>query len=220
MGNWSLKKRHDFYWKMAKKEHYRSRASYKLKMIIERYKLLGDSNSILDLGCSPGGWLQILTEYSHGNYFIVGIDLKPIQPIEGVFFIRGDITKIETQQKLEALMEEKKVTGFNLITSDMSPNISGVWSYDHARSVELVEVAIKMADKYLMERGNFVAKLFKGDIENKILSILRKKFFRVYEYKPISSRKESAETYLVCIGKKIGKPNSLQSKPESLNSTN
>ncbi|MGC8581698.1 MAG: RlmE family RNA methyltransferase [Thermoplasmata archaeon] len=217
MGNWSLKKRHDFYWKMAKKEHYRSRASYKLKMIIERYGLLGDNNSILDLGCSPGGWLQILKEYSDDNSFIVGIDLKPIEPIEGVYFIRGDISKSETQQKLEALMEEKKVYGFNLITSDMSPNISGVWNYDHARSVELVEVAIKMADKYLMERGNFVAKLFKGDIENRILSLLRKKFFRVYEYKPMASRKESAETYLVCMGKKIDKSNSAHTNIESLN---
>jgi len=188
--------RRDYYYHQAKEEGYRSRASFKLKQINERHHIINWGDSVVDLGAAPGGWLQVAKELSGGK--VLGVDLQRIVPIEGVETIQGDINAESTIKKIIKTVGAK---GADVVLCDAAPNLSGNWSYDHARSIELSTSALECAKKILKPKGNFVVKVFQGDMFNDYMQKVRENFVRTMAYSPKASRSQSAEIYV--IGKKF-----------------
>jgi 23S rRNA (uridine2552-2'-O)-methyltransferase len=193
---WNAARRHDKYYRKAKAEHYRSRASFKLKQIDHRFDLIHPGDIIVDLGASPGGWSQVAVELGGPESKVFALDLERMAPIDGVTFIRGDIRDEEIVKRLLGLIPE----GADIVISDMSPDISGNYSYDHARSVELCEHALKFATKVLKNGGNFCVKMFYGDMSRDFERSVQKYFSEVYKHHPKASRPTSSELYVVGIG--------------------
>ena len=196
--NWMGARKRDFYYRKAKELDYRSRASFKLIQIDDRFKLFRPGAIVVDLGAAPGGWLQVAAERTGPRGLVVGVDLQSIEPIEGttVQTIRGDIRKPEVVEKL-LYMTNGKV---DVVISDMSPNISGSYSTDHARSVELCEHALAFARKTLVEGGSLVMKQFEGDMTRDFLKELKKSFEEVKMHGPKASRSSSSEIYIIAKG--------------------
>ncbi len=181
----------DYYYRLAKQEGYRARSAYKLLQINEKFNIIKRGDSVVDLGAAPGGWLQVAAKLSGGN--IVGVDLEGIAPIPGVKTFQADITSESTVNLVkEALGGEADV-----VICDAAPNLTGAWHRDHAVSVDLARSALKIAKKLLRPRGNFVVKVFQGDLFLDYLNDVRKEFSSVHAHSPLASRKESAETYVV-----------------------
>jgi 23S rRNA (uridine2552-2'-O)-methyltransferase len=181
----------DYYYRLAKEEGFRARSAYKLLQINEKFHVIKRDDSVVDLGAAPGGWLQVAEKLSGGK--IVGVDLEGISFIPGVTTFRADITAESTVDLVkEALGGEADV-----VICDAAPNLSGAWDRDHAVSVDLARSALQMAKKLLKPRGNFVVKVFQGDMFIDYLNDVRKEFATVHAHSPIASRKESAETYVV-----------------------
>jgi 23S rRNA (uridine2552-2'-O)-methyltransferase len=193
---WNAARRHDKYYRKAKAEHYRSRASFKLKQIDHRFDLIHPGDVIVDLGASPGGWSQIAVELGGEMSKVFALDLERMAPIEGVTFIRGDIRDEAVVKRLLDMIPEKA----DVVISDMSPDISGNYSYDHARSVELCEHALRFATKVLKEGGNFCVKMFYGDMSKHFEYSVQKMFNETYKHHPKASRPTSSELYVVGIG--------------------
>jgi 23S rRNA (uridine2552-2'-O)-methyltransferase len=183
-----VKKRQDFYYRKAKLEGYRSRASYKLLQIHERYRERGDV--VVDLGAAPGGWLQVIRKL---DATAIAVDLQQIAPLDGVTSIRADITTPDiVVERIQELVGQ-----VNVVVSDAAPNLSGVWSLDHARSIDLSICALKIATGVLKTGGNFVVKVFQGDLFDTFTREVRAHFSFVKSYNPRASRKQSAEIYVV-----------------------
>lgn len=182
-----------FYWQ-AKKAGYRSRAAYKLFQINEKFNVIRHGDTIVDLGAAPGGWLQAAKELSEGR--VIGVDLQPISPIPGVITIVCDITKEEAIDRIL----EKSGGKVDVVICDASPDLSGSWSLDHARSIDLATSALRIAQKALKPGGNFVVKVFQGDMFKDFLIEVKKYFKNAQATSPGASRKQSAEMYI--IGKK------------------
>jgi 23S rRNA (uridine2552-2'-O)-methyltransferase len=181
----------DYYYRLAKQEGYRARSAYKLLQINEKFNVIKRGDSVVDLGAAPGGWLQVAAKLSGG--IIVGIDLEGIAPIPGVKTFVADITHESTVDLVkDALGGEADV-----VICDAAPNLTGAWHRDHAVSVDLARSALKIAKKLLKPRGNFVVKVFQGDLFLDYLNEVRKEFSSVHAHSPLASRKESAETYVV-----------------------
>ena len=193
-----ITRKRDFYYKLAKKLKYRSRASFKLTQLNEKFNIIKPGKVVLDLGCAPGGWMQVAREIVGDKGFVIGIDLQPVKPFEydNVVAIKGDFTLEENLNKIRDLIpnEEKKV---DVVICDASPNISGYWDVDHARSIDLVTTALQIATEMLKERGHFIAKVFYGDMVDDYVQLVKKYFEKVYISKPQASRKESAEVYII-----------------------
>lgn len=187
------KKRRDTYYRRAKKEGYRSRAAYKLIQINKKFGVIRNGDAVVDLGASPGGWSQVVKEIVGDNGKVIAVDMHSMKTIEGVEFIKGDIRSEET---IERIME-KLPNGCNVVISDMSPNISGNYSIDHARSIELCDAALECALKILKKNGNFVIKVFQGDMLSDYLNKLNIYFKTVRCHSPKASRKRSSEIYVI-----------------------
>jgi 23S rRNA (uridine2552-2'-O)-methyltransferase len=185
----------DHYYKKAKEEGYRARSAFKLLQINEKFHLIKKGDAVVDLGAAPGGWLQVAKELSGG--IIVGADLERIAPIPGVVTFQADITNEETQNLI------KKTLGgsADVIICDAAPNLSGAWDVDHSRSIDLSRSALKIAKLLLKPGGNFLVKVFQGDMFPNFLAEVRREFEMTQAHSPAASRKESAETYI--IGKKL-----------------
>ena len=194
--NWRSKRRKDHYYRKAKKEEYRSRAAYKLKQLDYKYDVIRAGDVVVDLGASPGGWSQIASEAAGEEGSVVAVDLDRFAPIEGVQFVRGDIRADEVVAKVLSMIPD----GANVVLSDMSPNISGNYPYDHARSIDLCEHALAFASRVLKPGGNFVVKMFYGDMSGRYVSTVRGKFDEVYVTHPPASRSTSSEVYVIAIG--------------------
>ncbi|WP_319506841.1 23S rRNA (uridine(2552)-2'-O)-methyltransferase [uncultured Methanolobus sp.] len=188
-------RRDKYYWK-AKDEGYRSRASYKLFQINGKHHIIKEGDTVVDLGAAPGGWLEVAKEISGGR--VVGVDLKRISPIEGVETVMGDITADRTIEKILELVGQG---GADVVICDAAPNLSGNWSLDHARSIDLTRSALGCAKKILKPNGHFVVKVFQGDMFNQFLEEVRDNFAFTRSYSPQASRSQSAEIYIV--GKKF-----------------
>jgi 23S rRNA (uridine2552-2'-O)-methyltransferase len=185
-----VKKRQDYYYRKAKFEGYRSRASYKLLQIQERYRIVCKRDVVVDLGAAPGGWLQVIR---HLNATAIAVDLQQIEPLEGVTSIRAYITAPEI-----VIKKIQEVKGqVDVVISDAAPNLSGVWSLDHARSIDLSSCALNIAIGVLKTGGNFVVKVFEGDLFNTFIHEVRAHFSFVKSFTPKASRKQSAEIYVV-----------------------
>lgn len=189
--------RRDTYYKMAKKEGYRSRAVYKLKEINRVFNLINQGDYVLDLGAAPGGWLQYISEVVGIDGFVLGVDLKPIKPLDkrNVITIQGDIF----DDKIIDLIKENVDRKFDVITSDLSINISGIWELDVIKNIEINERVLELARVLLKPGGNIVLKLFEGKEMDKFIRKVRKYFSFIKLYKPKASRKRSSEIYLIGI---------------------
>lgn len=183
-------KKRDLFYNKAKQMGYRSRASFKLKFINEKYHLIKEGDTVVDLGAAPGGWLQVAKELSGGT--VIGVDLQAIEPIEGVITIKGDMTSPRIQAKIF-----EKVDKVNAVICDAAPNLSGNWSLDHAKSIDLSKIALEVATKILMPGGNFLVKVFQGDLYDQYLKEVGKHFASVSSYKSPASRSQSAEIYVI-----------------------
>jgi len=199
---WLLRQVNDQFVERAKIEGWRSRSTFKIIEIDEKFKILKKHKIVVDLGCAPGGWSQYCVgKVGEGN--IVGIDLLPVSPIVGVNFIQLDFLTDEAPQKI---IEELKKINHNknglcdIVLSDMAANTTGDQNTDHLRIIGLLEEALNLAQKILKEDGCFIGKIFQGGNSEEILELLRQNFLTVKYFKPESSRKDSSETYLVARG--------------------
>jgi len=187
---WLERQQKDIYVKKARKEGYRSRAAYKLIEIQEKYKILKQGQLILDLGAAPGSFSQVMQKYVGKTGQILGIDLLPIQPLDqNVTFIQDDFKSILNHIT-------KKADG---VISDLSPSACGIPEVDHLQLITMIEDMIALLPQLLKEHGFFVCKVFKGGLQQDLLMILKKYFKKVYHFKPQSSRKESAEEYVIAL---------------------
>jgi 23S rRNA (uridine2552-2'-O)-methyltransferase len=201
----------DPYVKLAQKEGYRARAAYKLKEIDETFGLVKPGDCVVDLGSTPGAWSQYVrrrlspTGAAAGtlNGRIIGLDLLPMDPIEGVTFIQGDFREAEVLQKLEeALATPEGQVRVDLVISDMAPNLSGIESADAARIAHLIELAVEFAQNRMKPEGTLVVKLFHGSGYDQLVKLFRETFKVVKPLKPKASRPGSSETFLIGRGLK------------------
>jgi len=192
---WLERQLNDPYVKRARAEGYRSRAAYKLIELDEKFSLLRGAKRIMDLGIAPGGWSQVARKAAP-RAAIVGIDLLPTDPIEGVTILQMDFMNDIALEKLgEALGGPA-----DLILSDMAANTVGHTQTDHLRTMGLVEAALDFAIQVLEPGGAFVAKVFAGGTDRELLTILKKNFTTVKHAKPPASRKDSSEWYVIAQG--------------------
>jgi 23S rRNA (uridine2552-2'-O)-methyltransferase len=193
--------------RLAQKEGYRARAAYKLKEIDEQFGLIRPGSTVVDLGCAPGAWCQYLRRRLSPdgaamgalNGAIIGLDLLPMEPIEGVTYLQGDFREAEVLAQLEGLLQGRAV---DVVVSDMAPNLSGIASTDAARIAHLVELAVDFACAHLRPEGALVTKLFHGSGYDALVQLFRSHFKVVKPIKPKASRDKSSETFLVGIGLK------------------
>ncbi len=193
---WLAERRNEYYYRKAKKLDYRSRAAFKLLQIDERFRLFEEGDKVLDLGAAPGGWLQVAVDLVGPEGRVVGIDLKSVKPVEGASSIVGDIRSTESMRELRRLLGGKA----DIVISDMAPNISGAYSTDHARSVELCEYCLAAADSMLREGGRLIMKVFQGDLMNGLRLDTERRFDNVKVHSPDASRKTSSELYIIADG--------------------
>jgi 23S rRNA (uridine2552-2'-O)-methyltransferase len=192
---WIHERKDEFYYNKAKEEGFRSRASYKLKQIQERFDIFEGARYVLDLGAAPGGWLQIASEYVDLDGLVVGLDLNPIEPLyaENVITLVGDVRDPEVQGDILSYFDGKA----DVILSDMAPDVIGEWDVDQFRQIHLARIALNLCDRLLKENGWFVVKIFQGGEHNKYIQEVKDMFEFVKNYKPRASRKQSAERYVI-----------------------
>ena len=195
MPRWLTERHTEHYYNKAKEEGYRSRASYKLKQLDERFHFFEGAHNVLDLGAAPGGWLQVASTALSGSGLILGVDLSKIEPLdsENVETIVGDATDPEVQAAIIDRFGGKA----DLVLSDMAPNVSGIWDLDDLRQIHLARTALLIADKLLKQDGWMVIKVFQGKEYDGFLSDVKAMFERVEVEKPLASRKSSSEVYFV-----------------------
>ena len=182
--------RSDAFQRRARREGYRARSVYKLIDIQKRSKIFRKDDTVLDLGAAPGGWSQVALEYIDEDGKLVGVDLQHILPLKGAQFLQGDIREPETRKELEKLVPKADV-----VLSDMSPNLSGNYSVDQARSVELASFALEIASE--RKANSFVVKVFEGSDFQDFRKSVIDEFGSVRTLSPEASRKQSSEVYLI-----------------------
>ena len=194
---WIQDRKRDYYYKKAKEEQYRSRATYKLSLTIQKYHFIRRGDVVVDVGAAPGGWIQAARKVAGKTGFVLGVDLKPIAPFpqEYVRTIIGDITDPDTLKQIQVFLPRKA----DVVISDASPNISGVWEVDHARQIDLATQALQLALMVLRVSGNFFVKVFEGDLLNSFLEDTRKSFEEIKIIKPKASRAKSSEMYILAL---------------------
>lgn len=197
---WVSERKKDYYYRKAKKDNYRSRAAYKLKQIDERCFVLKPGYAVLDMGANPGGWSQVALELVGPDGIVIAVDLKTMDPVPGVTFIRGDVRKAEVIEEIRAELKERGSKKFDVIVSDMSPNISGNYDMDQARSVELCEAVLAVADELLRTGGKVVMKVFEGDLFKELKVRVKSRFPYVRVHGPKASRASSSEIYIIAKG--------------------
>ena len=193
---WLQRQMSDQYVEKAKKAGYRSRAAYKILEIQRKFKILDTRSIVLDLGAAPGGWSQVVANIAKK---VIAIDLLDMAPIPNVHFIQGDFTEERNMQTLIQLLEKEKA---DAVLSDMAPNTCGIKKIDHMRIINLLEDVYDFSTKILKPGGSLVAKVFQGGATNNLLQNLKQSFTKVRHFKPLSSRKESLEIYLIAQGYK------------------
>ncbi len=184
----------DFYVAQATKLGYRSRASFKIIEIQDKYKIFKKGMFIIDLGAAPGGWSQQIVKYIGDNGKLIALDLLDMPPIAGADFIQGDFSSDETYKQLNKLVNYNKIDS---IVSDMAPNMSGNKTSDQAKSIHLLELALDFAKENLITGGSFVTKLFQGQGSDEYIKLVKENFTKVTQFKPKSSRPRSREIYVV-----------------------
>jgi len=192
---WLQRQLNDPYVKRAKAEGYRSRAAYKLIELDERFGFLKGTKRVVDLGIAPGGWSQVVRQRLP-QATVVGIDLLPTDPIEGVAIFEMDFMADEAPDRLAEALGGPA----DLVLSDMAANTVGHPQTDHLRTMGLVEAALQFATEILRPGGAFVAKVLAGGADSALVAELKRNFATVKHAKPPASRKGSSEWYVVAQG--------------------
>jgi 23S rRNA (uridine2552-2'-O)-methyltransferase len=194
---WIQNRKRDYYYQKAKAENYRSRATYKLSQTAKKYHFIRRGDVVVDLGAAPGGWIQAARKIVGKTGFVLGVDLKPIEPFpqQYVRTIVADFTEPQTLQQIIDFLPRKA----DVVLSDASPNISGIWEVDNARQIDLAAKALRIALNVLRPRGNFFVKLFEGDMLSEFVKKVEKIFGVVKVVKPKASRAKSSEIYLLAM---------------------
>lgn len=192
---WLQDRKRDYYYKKAKEEKYRSRAAYKLLQAVKKYHFINDGDVVLDLGTAPGGWVQAARKSVGSKGFVLGVDLRQVEPFEepNVRTIMGDINDEETGHEISEMLPRKA----DAVISDVSPNISGVWEVDHARQMGLALRALDIALDVLRSRGSFFVKVFQGDMLDDFTRKVKTHFRLVRLVKPEASRGKSSELFIL-----------------------
>jgi len=186
----------DHYRKLAHEQGYRSRASYKLKELNKSYRIIGAGHFVLDLGCAPGGWMQVAAKIVGNKGKVMGIDRSYVEEIPGTFILRASIDDDNIVKDIFDYFGEK----VNTVICDLSPQVTGNWSVDHASQISLNYSAVKITEQVLKKKGNSLFKVFDGEFSNEFYHYMKKKFLRVKLTKPKASRKPSSELYCICLG--------------------
>jgi 23S rRNA (uridine2552-2'-O)-methyltransferase len=186
-------RRKDVYYRAARREGLRSRAAFKLVHLAERFPIFRPGDRVLDLGAAPGGWSLVALQIVGPRGAVVAVDPRTFEPIEGVRWVRGRVGDAD-------LTEAIGPGTFQVVLSDMSPSISGAYATDHARSVSLVQSALRLAQQTLAPGGSFVAKIFDGDLIGELDATARPMFRRWQHTKPPASRAASSEIYVLGFG--------------------
>lgn len=194
MGRPRGNRRREHYYRTAKKQGYRSRSAFKLKQIIRKHKLLRGVDRVVELCSSPGGWTQVLRE--EGEHLeIVAVDISSMSPLPRVSFIKGDITDSKTIDEVK-----QRIGGTaDLVLSDCSPNVTGIWEVDVTRQLDLAERTIDLAMEILTKNGKALTKVFQGPGFKEFLESVKDRFELVRLVKPDASRKTSAEIYMLAM---------------------
>ena len=180
----------DATYRKSLKEGFRARSAYKLIDINDRFNVIRKTDNVVDLGCAPGSWLQVLKTLTEGQ--LCGVDLNPIAPLEGVISFIGDFTTTEIQEKVRAAMPV-----VNVVVCDAAPHLSGAKSYDQARIMALNEDALMFAATLLKQGGNLVMKSFQGEDFNDLLELVKERFYSVRVIRSKATRRGSTECYIV-----------------------
>ena len=192
---WLDRQLNDPYVKRAMAENYRSRAAFKLLELDERFGLLKGVKSVVDLGIAPGGWSQVVRRKAP-QASIVGIDLLPTDPLEGVSILQMDFMDETAPERLKEVLGGSA----DLVLSDMAANTVGHQQTDHLRTMALVEAGLEFAREVLRPGGAFVAKVLAGGADSHLVGELKRSFGSVKHAKPPASRKDSSEWYVVAQG--------------------
>ena len=192
---WIQDRKRDYYYKKAKIERYRSRAAYKLFEVMKKYHFIEYGDVVIDLGAAPGGWIQAARKIVGKKGFVLGVDLKRIEPFPQPYIrtIIGDITEPDAAEQILQMLPRE----VDVVISDASPNISGIWEVDHARQIDLATQALEIAMKTLKPGGSFFVKVFQGDMLNDFMQKTRRQFEAVSLVKPKASRAKSSEVFVL-----------------------
>ena len=197
---WLQRQLNDPYVSEAKAQGFRGRAAFKIQQMNQQFHFFKKGARVVDLGCAPGGWSQVAVKAVHSTNekpLVIGLDLLSTDPIEGALLLQRDFRKPEVAQELIDLLGGQKA---DVVMSDMAANTTGNHMVDHLRIMGLVETAYDFAIKVLAEGGFFVAKIFQGGTEKKLLDRMKQDFKQVKHAKPEASRKDSSEFYVVAVG--------------------
>ena len=192
---WVNERKREYYYRKAKSENLRSRASYKLLQAAKKYEFIKPGYVILDLGASPGGWTQAALQLVKESGFVLAVDIKPITPFDALnaLALTGDITEPKTLQDIQKFLPSQP----DVVISDISPNVSGIWELDHARQIDLANHSLNIARSVLKPKGNFFVKVFQGATTKKFVEKTKQNFSFVKLVKPKASRSKSAELYIL-----------------------
>lgn len=200
---WLTRQLNDPYVQQAQSQGYRSRAAFKLLEIDDKFKILKPGQRILDLGAAPGGWTQVAvqkTTHPTKKTSIIGIDLSPMDPIEGAVLLQGDFLAPDSFDRLrEHLPSPQGHPQADVILSDMAASSTGHPQTDHWRIIHLIEASLDLVQEVMAPGGCFVAKVLQGGTEHKLLALVKTLFQKVTHFKPPASRKDSSEIYLVAL---------------------
>ena len=192
---WVKERKREYYYRKAKEEKFRSRASYKLLQAVKKYKFIKPGYVVVDLGAAPGGWTQAASKLVEDSGSVLAVDLKPIKPVDAsnVRTIVGDISEPQTISGILEVLPRSA----DVVVSDVSPNVSGIWELDHARQIDLASQSLRIATSVLRFGGTFFVKVFQGSTTNKFVDEVRQCFSFVKLVKPRASRSKSAELYVL-----------------------
>ncbi len=193
--SWIIQQHRDQYFKHAKSSGFRSRSAYKLIELNKKFKFFKKSKTVIDLGCYPGGWSQVLKK-NLKNCKILSVDIKKIEKIDGVDFLCCDFTKEESKEKILKMLKNKA----DLIVSDMAADTTGNKDLDCIRTNALSAEVIEFSSLVIEKNGVVIAKLFNGKDFLDVKNLAQDKFHKVNFFKPDSSRDYSKETYIHCAG--------------------
>ena len=191
--NWINKQKRDIYVRQSKVDGYRARSAYKLIEIDKKFKIFKNGMFILDIGAAPGSWSQYASK-AIKNSKIISIDLKDMSPINNGIHIKGDFTEPNIQEKIKKNLSKE----FDVVMSDMAVNTTGIKNLDSIQTGELCKEAMIFSKKVISSKGYFISKIFMGSTFNEIVALGKKIFREVKVFKPLSSRKESKESFIIC----------------------
>ncbi|MDR1609449.1 MAG: RlmE family RNA methyltransferase [Holosporales bacterium] len=195
--NWVRRQINDPYVALARTEGYRSRAAFKLLEIQKKFRIIRKESVVVDLGAAPGSWSQVASTLCND---VVAVDLLDIVPLPNVSFVYGDFLEEETIGRILSILGDRRP---DVVLSDMAPNTCGVKKVDHIRIMNLVEAVYRFCEETLAHEGTMVVKTFQGGASADVLHKMKSGFKTVKHFKPLSSRKESSELYVVSTGFRV-----------------